>query len=231
MIELIRRNLNSVRERMTEAAERSGRQPTDVRLIGVTKYVDAAVTRTLIAAGCSDVGENRPQALWDKAQELQDLNVNWHLIGHLQRNKVKRSVALAALIHSVDSVRLLDAIQAAAKEAGQVAKVLLEVNVSGDQAKHGLAAEDLISAIEHVAPLSHVAVEGLMCMAGLTGDGDDARRDFSRLRRLADSQQGDLPENVRMSELSMGMSGDFEIAIEEGATLVRVGSLLFEGVS
>ena len=230
MIEKLKTNLAAVRERIDQSAKKSGRTSSAVRLIAVTKYVDAQVTRALFEAGCQDIGENRPQMLWDKAEQLGDIDINWHLIGHLQRNKVKRTAAIAKLIHSVDSLRLMNAIDAAGRDAHQATSVLLEVNVSGEDAKHGFAPSELASALEHAAGLEHIVVEGLMCMAGLEGNLNDARREFAQLRQLAETHQAYTSPNVRLTELSMGMSGDFEIAIEEGATMVRVGSLLFEGV-
>ena len=230
MIEKLRANLAAVRQRIEEAARKSGRDASAIRLIAVTKYVDDQTTRALIEAGCQDIGEKRPQMLWDKAAKLADIEVNWHMIGHLQRNKVKRTIAVASLIHSADSVRLLNAIDLAGQENNQIVPVLLEINVSQEAAKHGFAPSELPSALDHVAGLQHVAVKGLMCMAGLAGDQQDARREFAQLRELAESHQANSAANVRLAELSMGMSGDFEIAIEEGATMVRVGSLLLEGV-
>ena len=167
--------------------------------------------------------------MWQKQESLSDLDIHWHLIGHLQRNKAKRMVELATLIHSVDSLRLLKAIDGFAADQGKVARVLLEVNVSGETAKHGFAPEELPAIVEAAADFSAIQVDGLMAMAGLAGDHDDARREFSSLRSLAEqTDAGGLPRNVQMKDLSMGMSGDFEIAIEEGATLVRVGSALFK---
>ncbi len=230
MIEKLTANLAAVRQRIDDAARRSGRESSEVRLIAVTKYVDASTTRAMVQAGCQDIGENRPQMLWEKAAELADVEVNWHMIGHLQRNKIKRTIEVADLIHSADSLRLLNAIDTAGRESGQVVRVLLELNVSKEPAKHGFASAELCSVLNHVATLDHIAVAGLMCMAGLEGDQDDARREFAELRELAQSYRADAPDNVRLDELSMGMSGDFEIAIEEGSTMVRVGSLLLEGV-
>ena len=224
-------NLAAVRARIRAAELRTGRQPGAVQLIGVSKYVDATTTADLVAAGCKVLGENRPQSMWEKAAELKDLQINWHLIGHLQRNKVNRTVEIATLIHSVDSERLLKAINTSAAAANRTAQVLLEVNVSGEAAKHGFAPSEVVRAIEQVSKLEFVHVNGLMCMAGLTGDPAAARPEFSALRELANSLQSNLPGNVQIGELSMGMSGDFEIAIEEGSTMVRIGSLLFAGIS
>ncbi len=228
--ERIRANVAEVRQRIQVAASKSDRDPETIHLIAVTKYVDALMTKAVVEAGCADVGENRPQVLWEKSQELTGLDVNWHMIGHLQRNKVKRTVERAGLIHSVDSLRLADAINEAGSAKDRIVRVLLEVNVSGDQAKHGFAPDELTPALEHVAKLQNVAVEGLMCMAGLDGDKDQARREFELLRELLEANRRETAENIRLNELSMGMSGDFETAIEEGATMVRVGSLLFRGL-
>lgn len=221
----------SVRHRINEAAQAVGRTGAEIRLIGVTKYVGAETTRALVEAGCLDLGESRPQMLWEKAEALSDLPVHWHMIGHLQRNKVKRTVDKSDLIHSVDSQRLLEAIDTAGRESDKRVNVLLEVNVSGEAAKHGFQPDELGSAIDYTAGLQHVVVRGLMCMAGLNGGLDDARREFDRLKQLQTKYAADSPGNVELKELSMGMSADFEIAVQAGATMVRVGSLLFEGVS
>jgi len=230
MIEKLKSNLESVRERIDEATKRSGRSPGAVKLIGVTKYVNVDTTRKLFEAGCDHLGESRAQVLWEKAEALTDLPAQWHMIGHLQRNKVKRTVACSDLIHSVDSQRLLTAINESGRESDQVVNVLLEVNVSREAAKHGFTGEDLPAALEFVSTLQHVSVNGLMCMAGLTGDIDDAQREFALLRDLRERLKTDSPNNVDLTELSMGMSGDFEVAVEQGATMVRIGSILFEGI-
>ena len=227
MIETLQNNLEQIRQRMSDAARKSGRGVESVKLVGVTKYVDALTTRKLFEAGCTELGESRPQSLWDKAEQLEDVPVVWHMIGHLQRNKVKRTIACADLIHSVDSLRLIDTIENAALEP---VRVLLEVNVSEESAKHGFRSNEIEEALAHVSGLKNVVVEGLMCMAGLAGSLDDARREFESLRLLRDKHQGLDAANVNLSELSMGMSGDYEVAIEEGATIVRIGSSLFEGI-
>jgi pyridoxal phosphate enzyme (YggS family) len=200
-------------------------------LIGVTKYVDANIARMLFDAGVADLGESRPQELWNKAEALADLRIQWHLIGHLQRNKVKRTLESVGLIHSVDSLRLLQEINAqGAGQARPVVDVLLEVNISGDVAKHGLRPDEIEPLIPEIAKLSHVAVQGLMTMSGLESTPEQTRHEFAALRELRDKLRSTATPNVALNELSMGMSDDFEIAIEEGATIVRVGSALFEGV-
>ncbi len=226
----IEANLNRVRGAIAAAAARAGRSPDAVKLVGVTKYVGADVVRALVAAGLCDLAESRPQQLWDKAAELADLPIGWHQIGHLQRNKVRRTLPLVAMVESVDSVRLAAAIDQAAAELGLRVPVLLEVNISGEAAKHGFAPSQLEAALPALADLEHVEVRGLMGMAGLEGDLDDARRQFAALRSLRDRLQPGCPNGMTLRELSMGMSADFEVAIEEGATIVRVGSALFEGV-
>jgi PLP dependent protein len=223
----LERNLAEVRERMAAAARRAGRLPDEVRLVAVTKYVDAEAARALAAAGCLDLGESRPQELWRKAALLADLPVRWHLIGHLQRNKLARSLPLVSLVHSGDSGRLIEAIDSGAARAQRRVPLLLEVNVSGDASKHGLLPAELEPLVEPLSKLPWVDVRGLMCMAGREGDLDSARGDFEKLRLLRDELRSVWPEPAALVELSMGMSGDFEVAIEEGATLVRIGSSLF----
>jgi pyridoxal phosphate enzyme (YggS family) len=220
--------LERVREQIAEAAARAGRSPEEITLVGVTKYVDAAHARALAVAGCVDLGESRPQSLWEKATELSDLPVHWHLIGHLQRNKVKRTLPLVSLLHSGDSLRLLETVNEEAAALGRPIDALLEVNISGDTAKHGFATEELQPSLAAIAELSHVRIRGLMTMAALEGGPERARRDFAALRELRDALRRDCPPAIRLDELSMGMSGDFAEAIAAGATLVRIGSSLWE---
>ncbi len=233
MEEIARRiadNLQRVRDQMALAAQRSGRRPEAVRLVAVTKSAPAAMVRHLLEFGVADLGESRPQELWSKAQTLSKFELRWHLIGHLHRNKIWRTLPHLTLIHSVDSRRLLTAIDAEARAIDSVPAVLLEVNISGDITKTGLPPKELEAILEYAAGLPNLAVRGLMGMAALAGGTDAARRDFSSLRELRERLAKNAPDQVSLDELSMGMSGDFEIAIEEGATLIRVGSALFEGV-
>jgi pyridoxal phosphate enzyme (YggS family) len=228
--ERIRANLAEVNGRIAAAAARAGRSGEEVLLVGVTKYVEPRIARLLYEAGLHDLGESRPQELWSKAELLADLSVKWHLIGHLQRNKVRRTLPLVAWIHSVDSLRLLREIDSEAGALHRSVDVLLEVNVSGDVAKHGLPPDDVEPLFPEITLLKNVKVRGLMTMAALEGGVDRARRDFAALRELADRLRPNCACNIVMNELSMGMSGDYEVAIEEGATIVRVGSALFEGI-
>lgn len=227
MEEKFRRNLAEVQQRISDAASRSGRSAGDIQLVAVTKYVDAETTRQLINAGAKVLGENRPQLLEEKSIALADCNVQWHMIGNLQRNKVKRTLAHATMIHALDRVSLINAVAKAAAEQDQVIRCLLEVNVSGEESKHGFAESEIESAIEHIVTLPSIQLDGFMCMAGLDGNLDDARREFALLRDIRDRHASVKTDNVNLRELSMGMSGDFEIAIEEGATIVRVGSALY----
>ncbi len=220
-------NVAQIRGRIADAACRSGRPAEAVTLVAVTKYVSADATRRLVEAGCHELGESRPQLLWEKAAALADLPIRWHLIGHLQRNKVHRTLPLVAMIHSMESERLLAAIDA---ERLSPVPALLEVNISGDAAKNGLRPDAIEPFLVRAAATRGVSVRGLMGMAGLESDADTARREFASLRELRDRLRGKCPPGVTLDELSMGMSGDFEAAIEEGATIVRVGSALFEGV-
>jgi len=250
----IRDNVAGVRERIAAAASRSGRSAEQIMLVGVTKYVEPEVARLLVEAGVTELGESRPQELWRKFEVLADLScgspvtermglhspredatastrsIHWHLIGHLQTNKVRKTLPLAAVIHSVDSLKLLQEMGREAERNQWPADVLLEINISGDTAKHGFRPDEIEPLFPQIAQLKHVAVLGLMTMSGLESNPDQTRREFAALRELRDKLGRDHPPNVAMNELSMGMSGDFEIAIEEGATMVRVGSALFEGI-
>ncbi|HEY2828130.1 MAG TPA: YggS family pyridoxal phosphate-dependent enzyme [Pirellulales bacterium] len=227
-------NLAAVRAKITEAALRSGRSPGEVTLVAVTKYVSAAVAQQLGPLGCHDLGESRPQQLWAKAESLHAANqsgsIHWHLIGHLQRNKVDRTLPLVSLIHSGDSLRLIQAVDEAALALNRCIPTLIEVNVSGDPAKHGFKPAEVEPAFASMAALSSLEIRGLMCMASREGDLDQARREFASLRELRDQLRQVAPPNINLRELSMGMSGDFEVAIEEGATIVRIGSALFEEI-
>ena len=230
LTEILADNIARVRERMATAAQRSGRAADEITLVAVTKYVGVDETRALIAAGCHELAESRPQQLWQKAEQLSGEPIHWHMVGHLQRNKIRRTVPLISLLHSGDSDRLLTTVAAEGGPAGRALPVLLEVNVSGDSAKHGLTPDETEPVLQRLAKLPGIQIRGLMAMAAYGSTGDSARRDFAALRELRDRLRQVAPSQVSLDDLSMGMSGDFEEAIEEGATLVRVGSLLFEGL-
>lgn len=224
LTEQFRQNLERVQGRIDAACERVGRKPDDIRLIAVTKYAPLAYIAPLLDLGVLDLGENRPQQLVERAIMLP--NARWHLIGQLQRNKVRSVLPHAALIHSVDSLRLLQRIGDIAGELGLTPRVLLQVNVSGESAKQGFRPDDLRRDWQACLHVPHVEIEGLMTMAPLSDDPGDARPTFRGLRLLRDELARDAPLPI----LSMGMSHDMEVAIEEGATMVRVGSAVFEGL-
>ena len=223
-------NLAAVRDRIAAAAARSGRTASAVTLVAVTKYAPFECLGPLAEAGCIDLGESRPQQLWQRVELWGERPVRWHMIGHLQRNKARRTAELATLIHSVDTPQLLRTLDQIGAEQSRRIAVLLEVNVSGEAAKHGFAPDDLRPLMATLPEFANLDVRGLMAMAALEGGPAEARRDFIRLRELRDRLAAQTPGGLQLPELSMGMSGDFEAAIEEGATLVRVGSALFEGV-
>jgi len=230
-----RSNLAAVGDRVTAACRLAGRDPDAVRLVGVTKYVSVGLTRMLFDAGCADLAESRPQSLWEKAPALADHEPTprWHLVGHLQRNKIRKTLPLLSLLHSLDSLRLLGAIEAEAAAAGIVCNALIEVNIAGDPGRTGVLEADAAALVEAAVGMRHVRVLGLMGMAAAPdGDttGSGSRRQFARLRELRDDLAGRTPTVTGLPELSMGMSGDFVEAILEGATLVRVGSALWEGI-
>jgi pyridoxal phosphate enzyme (YggS family) len=201
-----------------------------VTLVAVTKYVALPEIQAAVQAGCTVLGENRPQQLWDKAESLSGPSIRWHMIGHLQRNKVRRTLPLVSMIQSADSPRLVEAIDRIAGELSLTVPILLEVNTSGEHAKHGFAAQEVEPFVEDIERYPNVQVQGMMCMASLYGGLDAARRDFAALRELRDRLRTRCPDTVTLDELSMGMSGDYEAAIEEGATIVRIGTALFEGI-
>jgi pyridoxal phosphate enzyme (YggS family) len=228
--ERIRHNLESVLGRIAEATRRSGRSTGSVRLIAVTKKSPPEWIRPLAGCGARDLGENYPQELWRKADALADLgdSIRWHLIGHLQSNKVKKTLPMVRMIHAVDSLKLLRILDEAAGSMPAPPTVCLQVNTSGEPSKHGWDAAGLLADAESIAACRSIPVVGLMTMAALGTTAETARGSFVALRdvREAMRERTGLP----LDELSMGMSNDFEAAIEEGATLVRIGSALFEGV-
>jgi pyridoxal phosphate enzyme (YggS family) len=221
--------LAAVEERLRAACRRAGRDRGEVTLVAVTKTVSAAVAALLPGLGVVDLGESRPQELWRKAAALPAA-VRWHLIGHLQRNKVERTLPLICCVHSVDSVRLLQELegQAAGRPGG--VEALLEVNASREASKHGFAPEEVPALAPTLAALRHVRVRGLMTMAAYDEEPERCRPTFGMLRRLRDRLREALGPGHALPHLSMGMSNDFEVAVEEGATLVRLGTVLFEGL-
>lgn len=237
MRERLHDNLAQVRERMRRAAARAGRQVDGVRLVAVTKYAPVAALPWLRELGELDWGENRPQQLLERAA-LFPAPIRWHMIGTLQRNKVRKLLPAVTLVHAVDSERLVQEIERAAVLDGLAPRVLCEVNISGEASKHGFTPDGLRAAWPELSRLRATRVAGLMTMAPFADDPEAARPVFRALRQLRDELNAvaaeapsttDAPPAV-LTELSMGMTGDFEVAIEEGATLIRIGSALWDGV-
>ncbi|MFQ5734858.1 MAG: YggS family pyridoxal phosphate-dependent enzyme [Planctomycetaceae bacterium] len=222
-------NLADVNDRIAAACLRAGRIATDVTVVAVTKYAETEWVRELVAEGVRDLGESRPQQLVERAGAFGEY-VRWHLIGHLQRNKARKVLPIAVLIHSVDTMRLLETLERLAEETETSPRVLLEVNISGEAAKHGFSPQELAANWDAVLACQRVCVDGLMTMAPAGDSPEDARPCFRRLRDLRDELRDRSPKTLSLPELSMGMSGDYEVAVEEGATLVRIGSRLFEGL-
>lgn len=214
----------TVRRHVADAADRVGRDPADVTIVAVTKTVSIEDIRAAASAGIRDFGENRVQEFLGKYGLFPD--IDWHFIGTLQTNKVKDVVGRAHLIHSVDSVHLLEEVSRRAESAGVTQDVLLQVNVSGEASKHGFAPADVGDVLVDVAGTAAVRVKGLMTMAPLARP-DDARWVFRELRELRDSLRGTALDGVKLDELSMGMTNDYRVAVEEGATIVRVGRAIF----
>lgn len=228
----IAENLTGIRRQIESACERSRRSPDAVTLVAVTKYAEREWVDALVALGQTVLGESRPQQLVRRAAEMQD-DIEWHLIGHLQRNKVDLVLPATKLIHSADSLRLLKRISsgASAIAGDKTAHVLLEVNVSGEESKDGFEADALRDAWPGIQSLEHLDIRGLMTMAPLNDDPESPRRIFRGLRELRDELAAGSGGKHPLPELSMGMSRDYAVAIEEGATLIRVGSGLFDGLT
>lgn len=227
---ILQSNLQRVRGEIADACNRANRSPDSVRLVAVTKYVDAEVTSELVKAGAEDLGENRPQSLEEKAKALAQLHPRWHLIGHLQRNKVRKVLPYVHLLHSGDSLRLLETVNDIAAETGRCVDVLLEVNISGEAAKHGFQPNELFAAVPEIFGLQSLRVRGLMGMSGLDASDREKQNQFANLRRLLERVREEFAEARDWRELSMGMTDDFPAAIAEGSTLLRIGSALFAGL-
>ncbi|MEI2697898.1 MAG: YggS family pyridoxal phosphate-dependent enzyme [Microthrixaceae bacterium] len=223
----IRRNLDAVLERIDAAARRAGRDPSAVRLLPVSKTVPVARLRLAVAAGCRQLGENKVQEALDKATAMADLDVSWCVIGHLQTNKARHVAAFADEFHALDSERVAAALDRRLQALGRTLQVYVQVNTSGEESKFGLAPEQLSRFLEDMAPYRSLKVQGLMTLAALSADPDRVRRCFILLRELRDRAVAETPELLGSGELSMGMSGDFETAVEEGSTCVRVGQAIF----
>ena len=223
---MITENLEQVRKNIEEACRAVNRDPGEVTLISVSKTKPVSMLQEAYDAGSRDFGENKVQEIMDKYPQLPS-DIRWHMIGHLQRNKVKYVVGRAVLIHSVDSVRLAEAIDQEAEKKGIVMPVLVEVNVASEESKFGVRVEECADFIENIAKMEHISVEGLMTIAPFVENAEDNRKYFAKLRELSVDISAKNIDNVNMRDLSMGMTGDYEVAIEEGATMVRVGTGIF----
>jgi PLP dependent protein len=219
-------NIRRVREVVAEAAGRSGRSPSDVRLMAVTKTVDDDRIAAAVRARVDIIGENYVQEAKRKL-ETMGKTCEWHLIGRLQTNKAKYAVRLFDMLHSVDRLELATEIDRRAREAGLVTKILIEVSVAGEETKSGVPIVDAIDLVRRIAPLSNLSIRGLMTMPPWFDDPEEARPCFRALRELRDRITAERIPHVEMRELSMGMTGDYAIAVEEGATIVRVGRGIF----
>lgn len=222
----IRENLEKVQANIAAAATKAGRKPEDIALIAVSKTFKAEMVREAVEAGQLLFGENRVQELLGKAPDLP-AKLRWHLIGHLQSNKVRKVLPVVEMIHSVDSLELAQDINRIAGELGLFPKVLLEVNVAGEGSKHGFQPEKLEAQMEELFQCDRIDIHGLMCVPPIAEKPEDSRTHFVFLRTFRDTLEKKVA--TQFPELSMGMSGDYTVAVEEGATLVRVGSAIFGG--
>lgn len=219
-------NLHEVQENIRKACERSGRNPEDVTLIAVSKTKPVSDIEQIYAAGIREFGENKVQEMNDKQKVLPG-DINWHMIGHLQRNKVKYIVDNVAMIHSVDSVRLAEEISKEAVKKNVTVDILVEVNVAKEESKFGLYTEDVRQFVEQISKLPGINIKGLMTSAPLVDNPEDNRQYFKKLKDLSVDINAKNIDNVHMDFLSMGMTNDYVVAVEEGATHVRVGTAIF----
>ena len=228
---MIRRNLSEIQYRIEKCSQNRSNSEPAPRLVAVTKYAELSWIEALLQLGCRDLGESRPQQLGERAEKYSQVaGLNWHMIGHLQRNKVRMLLPIQPTIHSVDSLRLLKRIEDVAKELNLKPKILLEINVAGEAQKTGMSLSEWKDLQSILPEISHCEIQGLMTMAPKTEDETRIRGTFRTLRELRDNARNSLSRPAAFPELSMGMSGDYEIAIEEGATMVRIGSSLFRGL-
>lgn len=223
---MIKDNLNKVRNNVNKACERAGRRQEDVTLIAVSKTKPVSMLMEAYECGCREFGENKVQELVDK-YEVMPKDIKWHMIGHLQRNKVKYIVDKVALIHSVDSLKLAGEISKEALKKQVQVSILIEVNVAGEDTKFGVKSKDTEKLVREIAVLPGIHIEGLMTIAPYVDDPEENRQYFEELRQLSVDISNKNIDNVNMNVLSMGMTGDYMVAIEEGATFVRVGTGIF----
>ncbi len=225
-LDMIQENLKAVEQVMEDSCEKAGRKRQDVTLIAVSKTKPVSDLREAYEAGVRDFGENKVQELLEKIPALPG-DIQWHMIGHLQRNKVKYIIDKVAMIHSVDSLRLAKEISQEALKKGVEIDILIEVNVAGEESKFGVSPEEAPDLVQQIAVLPSIHIRGLMTIAPFIVNPEENRLFFQKLRQLSVDIQGKNIDNVNMSVLSMGMTGDYSVAIEEGATLIRVGTGIF----
>lgn len=223
---MLTENVIEVEKRIQAACKRAGRSRDEVTLIAVSKTKPVSDIEEVLTTGVLDFGENKVQELTDKFEVLPS-NIRWHMIGHLQRNKVKYLMNKVVMIHSVDSLRLAEQIEQEAAKAGITANILIEVNVAEEESKFGTTCASAIELVAAAAKLPHIRIKGLMTIAPFTDDPEKNRIYFQKLKQLSVDIKSKNIDNVDMDELSMGMTGDYEVAIEEGATMVRVGTGIF----
>jgi hypothetical protein len=223
----IRSNIEYITGRIREAAELSGRKAGDIKIVAVTKTVDVESIRQAFELGISSIGENRVQEMLKKHENLKQYPLEWHMIGHLQRNKVKYIIDKVALIHSVDTAALAREINRRAIQKNIKAEVLLQVNVSGEESKFGLNPDQITVFMEQVKDLHNIHIRGLMTIAPYTDNPEEARPVFAKLREVFEGIRAAKYPGVDMDFLSMGMTGDYAVAVEEGANIVRIGTGIF----
>lgn len=223
---MIKENLEEVREKIRQACQRSGRREEDVTLISVSKTKPVEMLREAYEAGSRDFGENRVQEIMEKYGQMPE-DVRWHMIGHLQKNKVRQVIDKAVLIHSVDTVELAEQIEKDAAKRDLTVDILLEVNVAEEESKFGFRTEEVEAAVMKIKEFPHVHIKGLMTIAPFVSNSEDNREVFKKLYQLYVDIRSKNIDNINMSVLSMGMTGDYEVAVEEGATMIRVGTGIF----
>ena len=220
------KNYNAVKENIKKACEQAGRSQEEVTLLAVSKTKPVDMLMDVYHAGARDFGENKVQELVEKIPQLPS-DIRWHLIGHLQRNKVKYIVDKVAMIHSVDSLRLAETIEKEAAKKAVIVPILIEVNVAQEESKFGLKPEEVLPFIEQISDFSHIRIKGLMTIAPYVDNAEENREIFRELKKLSVDIAAKNINNVTMSVLSMGMTGDYMVAVQEGATMVRVGTGIF----
>ena len=223
---MIQENIKLVEENIKKACEKVGRDVNEVTLIAVSKTKPYTAIEEALPTGVKDYGENKVQELCDK-YEILPKDIKWHMIGHLQRNKVKYLVGKASLIHSVDSIRLAEQIEKEYAKADEIANILIEVNMAQEESKFGITSEETEQLVREIAKFPHIRIKGLMTIAPYTDNPESNRVYFRNMKKLSVDIENKNIDNVSMSVLSMGMTGDYQVAVKEGATLVRVGTGIF----